>query len=648
MSRKLALIIGNSEYQEPKLAQLVKPGQDARGLAEVLLEKEIGAFDDVKLLVNEPEVVVRRAISRFFAQKNRSDLLLLYFSGHGVLDEEGQLYFAVRDTEHDALTSTAIAAGFVRQEMNRSLSRRQVLILDCCNSGSFGKGAKGEGESVGAAAAFEVTGYGRAVLTATDAIQYAWEKEQFVGNAEYSVFTHFLIEGLKTGAADNEGDADGQTALVELFDYARTQIRASNARQTPTLSVDKLTDPLIIARNPRPPAPKPIELPAELRQLIESPVASAREAAVRELTHLLNGSVPGLALAARDALKTLAEDDSKTVAAMASARLNSVVDAKEAVETGNITNEDAETAWPTQEDSEQSTIQKLVEEELRAWRKAQEEQAARARAKAFFGIPAKVQLVFQLVFQFVRMQWLSLVLLSISWATGWWLQEWLFTLQIVSDRAPAVGRIIDPNFWITSVVLSRTLGGALAGLLTGAIVQRTVKAGSLWRIVLIASTSWAIAWAVGGTIQAFAQVAQTQVQSSFSDGYGYHWNFSAIVGAVTAGLLGGAGLGVALMTQKRLLAQWKMISFMALTWAVTWAIVSAASAFWIDDLGDDYSSYVWNNPPESVTLLIHQIQFGMEAYALVVGLIIGAMAGFIGGGFMLWQLTRPIQPSQAQ
>ncbi len=395
MAGKYALVIGNSEYQDSRLAGLVKPGQDARGLAEVLRSPAIGAFDEVRLLVDEPEAVVRRAISRFFAQRSRHDLLLLYFSGHGVLDDEGQLYFAVRDTEHDALSATAVAASFVRQEMNRSPSRRQVLILDCCNSGSFGKGAKGPGDLAGAAAAFEVSGYGRAVLTATDSIQYAWENDQLIGNAEHSVFTHFLIEGLQTGAADNEGDADGQTALDELFHYARTRIRAASVRQTPTLSIDKLTDPLILARNPHPPKPQPAELPAELRQLIESPLSSAREAAVRELARLLLGSQAGLAEAARETLVRLADDDSRRVSASATEALQLPARLRESLERTRASHErqaqaeatareDAERQAKARAEAEREEAErqaKLKAERAEAERQAQAEAAARAEAE---------------------------------------------------------------------------------------------------------------------------------------------------------------------------------------------------------------------------------------------------------------------------
>ena len=70
---------------------------------------------------------MRRAISRFYATKNRDDVLLLYFSGHGVLDDRGQLYLAVKDTERGLLRGTAIGAAFITDEMDRSYSRRQVL-----------------------------------------------------------------------------------------------------------------------------------------------------------------------------------------------------------------------------------------------------------------------------------------------------------------------------------------------------------------------------------------------------------------------------------------------------------------------------------------------------------------------------------------
>ncbi len=203
MGQRLALIIGNSTYLDRALSRLRSPDADVGALGEVLLDPELGGFDDVNVLVNMSSHIIRRSIASFFSKKSRDDLLILYFSGHGVLDDQGHLYLAVRDTDSKLLRGTAISANYVTDEMNNSRSQRQVLILDCCHSGAFARGTKGQpGASVGTATAFEGTGYGRVVLTASDATQYAWEGEQVIGAAENSLFTHYILQGIKRGEAD--------------------------------------------------------------------------------------------------------------------------------------------------------------------------------------------------------------------------------------------------------------------------------------------------------------------------------------------------------------------------------------------------------------------------------------------------------------
>ena len=78
MNAKLALIIANTEYTDPGLSQLTAPGKDAVDFAHVLRAKELCAFDDVKVLLNQPEYVVRGAIDEFFTGKKR--FLLTFFA----------------------------------------------------------------------------------------------------------------------------------------------------------------------------------------------------------------------------------------------------------------------------------------------------------------------------------------------------------------------------------------------------------------------------------------------------------------------------------------------------------------------------------------------------------------------------------------
>ncbi|MCB9102216.1 MAG: SUMF1/EgtB/PvdO family nonheme iron enzyme, partial [Anaerolineales bacterium] len=306
---RLALIIGNSEYDDPALARLVTPGGDAADLAAVLRDPQIGGFEAVETLLNQPLTKVRRAIAHFFARRKPDDLLLLYFSGHGVLDDRGRLFLALKDTEHEVLRGTALSANFITDEMDGSRSKRQVLILDCCHSGAFARGAKGApGSSVGTAPNFAGTGYGRVVLTATDSTQYAWEGDQVTGEGLNSIFTRHLIHGLHSGKADT--DQDGRVTLDEWYDYAYAQVISQTPKQTPHKWSFNEQGEIVVARNPhwRPPT-----LPPALQQALENPLKHVRLGAVRELGDLLRGSEKGLALAAKTALERLENDDSRTV-----------------------------------------------------------------------------------------------------------------------------------------------------------------------------------------------------------------------------------------------------------------------------------------------------------------------------------------------
>ena len=241
------LVIGNSEYLDPRLAPLASPSEDVVQLEQVLRAKDIGEFDEVSVLINRTEAELRRAINRFFANRKRDDLVLFYFSGHGVLDDQGALYLAVKDTEHDALTATAIPSGFLKQEMNRSDSRRQVLLLDCCYSGAFSRTKSAVGTSVGTAIAFDPQGYGRIILAATDATQYAWDNDQIpAGQASISLFTHYLIEGLRTGSADFNND--GLITTDELYEFVYEQVVKATPRQNPVKITEKQMGALVIAR----------------------------------------------------------------------------------------------------------------------------------------------------------------------------------------------------------------------------------------------------------------------------------------------------------------------------------------------------------------------------------------------------------------
>lgn len=310
MGRRLALLIGNGEYEDAHIERLSTPPRDVTALAAVLEDPALGAFNEVTTLVDETEARVRRAISAFFRERRRDDLLLLYFSGHGFKDDRGRLFWASKDTVHDDLAATAIPAAYVSEHMDQSRSRRQVVVLDCCYSGAFAAGAKGDTRVI-TRETLEGTGFGRVVLTASDSTQYALEGDRVVRQADLSLFTHYLIEGLSTGAAARPG-AEIVT-LDDWYDYAYEQVVSQLPSQTPCKWGYNQQGEIVISRAPRRASFARSALPPELTESLNDPRPWIRLGAVQELATLLAATSGGYADAARAALEQLRNDDSQRV-----------------------------------------------------------------------------------------------------------------------------------------------------------------------------------------------------------------------------------------------------------------------------------------------------------------------------------------------
>ncbi|HEX6686590.1 MAG TPA: caspase family protein [Candidatus Limnocylindrales bacterium] len=316
-----ALIVANHDYRDEGLRRLRAPAHDAAQLAAVLRDPAIGGFD-VTTVLNESAPVITEAVEEFFADRDPDDLLLLYFSGHGVKDEDGELYFAAAPTKLNRLAATGVAADFVNRRMNRSRSRRIVLLLDCCYAGAFSRGMVPRGGS-GVGLEQQFGGRGRAVITASSAVEYAFEGQELTsgGGQAPSVFTGALVDGLRTGEADR--DQDGFIGLDELYDFIHDRVTSVTPNQTPGKWTFDLQGDLHIARRGTP-ITAPMQLPHGLQEAVEHPLPGIRAGAVTELERLLRGGHAGLALSARLTLERLAEDDSRSVSAAAATALATV------------------------------------------------------------------------------------------------------------------------------------------------------------------------------------------------------------------------------------------------------------------------------------------------------------------------------------
>ncbi|BAY40386.1 hypothetical protein NIES2111_47690 [Nostoc sp. NIES-2111] len=245
---KVALLIGISEYEQG-LTPLPKAVNDVEAIRRVLVNPEMGGFAeaDVTVLKNPERQEMETAIFQLYTNCQKDDLVLFYFSGHGVTVENGDFYFSTRITQKDKnklILPTAVDATTVHKWMNQSKSKRQVVILDCCFSGAFAKGLTAKDDGTINLQQY-LGGEGRAILTASTSTQYAFESDGY----DLSIYTHYLVEGIEKGAADQ--DDDGLIAVDELHSYAKSKVQEASPAMTPEFYPIKEGYRIFLAKSPK-------------------------------------------------------------------------------------------------------------------------------------------------------------------------------------------------------------------------------------------------------------------------------------------------------------------------------------------------------------------------------------------------------------
>jgi len=233
---KVALLVGVSEY-EPGLNPLPGSVKDVDAMQQVLAHPDLGGFaeTDITVLKNPQRQAMEDAIYSLFSDRKKDDLLLFYFSGHGIKDENGRLYLATRATRKDSngrlVPPSAVAAASLHENINASKSQRQVMILDCCFSGAIAQGMTVKDDGTVNLKDY-LGGKGRAILTSSTSTEYSFGSAT-VGHedAGLSIYTRYLVEGIEKGAADTDGD--GWIAVEELHEYAASRVKEAAPAMTP-------------------------------------------------------------------------------------------------------------------------------------------------------------------------------------------------------------------------------------------------------------------------------------------------------------------------------------------------------------------------------------------------------------------------------
>ncbi len=210
--RRLALVIGNGSYASSPLSN---PVNDATDVAEALRGLKL---DVVQLATNTTKVQLQRAVNVFVALVETGDVVVFYYSGHGIqIGGENYLLpvdYSAQDEAEARLES--YSAALVHDRLGERGARLKILILDACRNNPF-RTSRSAG---GGLAPMATVGKGTFIAFATGPNSTADDNPR----GRNGLFTTYLLEAIRR---------PGLT-LEQVLSRVRVNVdAASGGRQTP-------------------------------------------------------------------------------------------------------------------------------------------------------------------------------------------------------------------------------------------------------------------------------------------------------------------------------------------------------------------------------------------------------------------------------
>lgn len=266
-----ALLIGVSKYRQPGF-DLTYAAKDARDLAAEFA-KVRAPFASVQMRILLDGAATREAIlaaRSFLAEAREEDQVLVFLAGHGLLTPEGGYLFGTPDVDFKNPAALGLSFQDLESLLDGLPCRNKLLLMDTCHAGEVDplelrvqwgvgeakqvvrrEGARGMALEGGSSPPPRRTApslftdlrawSGTIVIGSAAGFEFAFESPAW----RNGVFTYALLQGLREGGAD--GNGDGRVTVGELRDFVTERVlRLTRGRQRPTVRRELLDqDPVL-------------------------------------------------------------------------------------------------------------------------------------------------------------------------------------------------------------------------------------------------------------------------------------------------------------------------------------------------------------------------------------------------------------------
>lgn len=255
--------VGVSDYVNNRfnLNYATKDAHDVMESMEMVNRDSYAAVH--RMLVTDGDVTKQclEGIREFLSKAQRDDVVVLFYAGHGLVNENLDYFLATYDTDFSMPSARSIAYEDFEQLLDGIQPLKKLLLIDACHSGEIDKE-----EMVLAQAQRKVTepivfrslgttiptlnnvtseqvnimlakmftnlqrGVGATVISSASGQEVAMEGDEW----RNGLFSYVLMNAFSDGTADMDGD--GNISVTELQEYCQKQVLGlSNGKQRPTL-----------------------------------------------------------------------------------------------------------------------------------------------------------------------------------------------------------------------------------------------------------------------------------------------------------------------------------------------------------------------------------------------------------------------------